>query len=135
MKHLKTSNQTSFDGDDRSSLHSTTTMFSNHNTSTTSLNNISLNSHDFELRKRDIEHQHKKHRFFHKRKTKDHHSKTSLQQQQSIDDYHSSSAITPLRSKSQFFGQNFDDLMKRYNNQIPPVIQVFTSSFFDHIKI
>ncbi|CAF1581616.1 unnamed protein product [Rotaria magnacalcarata] len=126
MKHLKPSNQTSFDGDDRSSLHSAATMYSNHNTSTTSLNNISMNSHDFELRKRDVENQNKKHRFFHKRKTKDHSSKSSVQQQQQYsDDYHSSSTATPLRTKSsnQFFGQTFDELIKKYNNQIPPVIQ------------
>ncbi|CAF3276724.1 unnamed protein product [Rotaria sp. Silwood2] len=126
MKHLKTSNHTSFDSDDHLSLHSTATIYSQHNSSTTSLNNISINSHDFELRKRDIDNQHKKHRFFHKRKTKDHHTKSLIQQQYN-DDYHSSSSTTtnPLRAKplNQFFGQTFDELCKKYDNQLPPVIQ------------
>ncbi|CAF3630906.1 unnamed protein product [Rotaria sp. Silwood1] len=127
MKHLKTSNYTSFDSDDHLSLHSTATVYSQHNSSTTSLNNISINSHDFELRKRDIDNQNKKHRFFHKRKTKDYHTKSLIQQsQQYYDDYHSSlSTINSLRIKSsnQFFGQTCDELFKKYDNQLPPIIQ------------
>ncbi|UJR32084.1 hypothetical protein I4U23_019552 [Adineta vaga] len=114
MKHLKTSNNISFDGDDHSSLQS------HHNSSTTSLNNISINSHDFELRKRDTDHQSKKHRFFHKRKIKENYSKPPIHQIN--DDNHSS---TPVRRKStyQFFGHVLDDLVKKSNNQLPAVIQ------------
>ena len=128
MKHLKTSNNTSFDGDDHLSIQSSATTFSNHHSSTTSLNNISINSHDFELRKRDTDHQNKKHRFFHKRKTKDNYTKISSQEQLN-DDYHSSSTATPIRTKSsyQFFGQTLEELMKKYNNQLPPIIQVHSN--------
>jgi hypothetical protein len=122
MKHLKTSSNISFDGDDHLSLQS------HHNSSTTSLNTISMNSHDFELRKRDTENQNKKHRFFHKRKTKDNYSKPSIQQQQFNDDYYSSSTATttpiPMKSSYQFFGQTLEELIKKYNNQLPPIIQV-----------
>jgi hypothetical protein len=127
MKHLKTSNNnSSFDGDDHVSLQSSATTFSHHHSSTTSLNNICINSHDFELRKRDIDHQHKKHRFFHKRKSKDNYFKTSIQEPLN-DDYHSSSTATPIRTKysSQFFGQSLDELMKKNNNKLPPIIQVY----------
>jgi hypothetical protein len=126
MKHLKTSlNNTSFDNDDHSSLQSTSTLYSHHHSSTTSLNNISINSHDFELRKRDTDNQNKKHRFFHKRKPKDNYTKPPIQQQQqqqSNDDNYSS---TPIRTKSsyQFFGQTLDELIKKSNNQLPSVIQ------------
>ena len=118
MKHLKTPNNISFDADDHSSLHS------HHNSSTTSLNNISINSHDFELRKRDAEHSSKKHRFFHKRKTKENYSKPPIHQ--AHDDYQSSSTATPVRRKPayEFFGQALDELMKQSNNQLPAVLQV-----------
>ena len=47
MKHLKTANNRSFDGDDH-------TSFSTYNNSSSSLNNVTIsNYHDFELRKRD----------------------------------------------------------------------------------
>ncbi|CAF1214120.1 unnamed protein product [Adineta ricciae] len=117
MKHLKTSNNTSFDGDDHLSLQS------HHNSSTTSLNNISMHSHDFELRKRDTEHQSKKHRFFHKRKTKENYPKPPIQQ--TTDEYHPASVPTTLRRKStyQFFGQTLDELVKKSHNQLPAIIQ------------
>jgi hypothetical protein len=127
MKHLKTSNNSSFDTDDHLSIQNSLTISSHHHSSTTSLNNISINSHDFQLRKRDTENQNKKHRFFHKRKTKDHYIKISNQQQLS-DDYHSSSTTTttPIRTKSsyQFFGQTLEELVKKSNNQLPSIIQV-----------
>jgi hypothetical protein len=124
MKHLKTLNNTSLDNDDHLSLQSTSTLYSNHHSSTTSLNNISINSHDFELRKRDTDNQNKKHRFFHKRKTKDNYSKPPPIPQQSPDDNYS---LIPIRTKSssQFFGQTLDELIKKSNNnnQLPSVIQ------------
>ncbi|CAF3618544.1 unnamed protein product [Rotaria socialis] len=121
MKHLKYahatfSNNRSFDGDDHLSCQT------HHTSSSTSLNNVTITScHDFELRKRDTlsENQTRKHRFFHKRKTKT--------QQQLNDDYHSPS--TPyLSSPNQtkiyfnFFGRTPDELIQRYNHQLPPVI-------------
>ncbi|CAF3798494.1 unnamed protein product [Adineta steineri] len=115
MKHLKTSNNTSFDGDDHLSLQS------HHNSSTNSLNNVSINSHDFELRKRDTtDNQNKKHRFFNKKKSKDNYSKPPIQQ--ITDDYHLSSTQTRMKSY-QFFGQKLEDLIKLNNNQLPPIIQ------------
>jgi hypothetical protein len=131
MKHLKTSNNISLDSDDHLSLQNTATIYSLNNSSTTSLNNISINSHDFELRKRDIsnsDNQNKKHRFFHKRKTKDLSSKPPLIQQPLNDDL----TATPIRTKSyyQFFGQTLEELIKKYNHQLPPVIQVNTKNTF-----
>ena len=83
-----------------------------------------MHSHDFELRKRDTEHQSKKHRFFHKRKTKENYPKPSIQQ--ATDEYHPASVPTPLRRKStcQFFGQTLDELVKKSHNQLPAIIQV-----------
>ena len=125
MKHLKTSNHSSLDGDDYLSTHGTSTMYSHYHSSNSSLNNISINSHDFELRKRDMESQHKKHRFFHKRKTKDNHSKPLIYQQFNDED-HSLSTTTSFRAKSseQFFGRPLNELIVKYNNQLPPIIQV-----------
>jgi hypothetical protein len=119
MKHLKTSNNPSFDNDDHLSFQSTSTLYSHHHSSTSSLNNISMNSHDFELRKRDTDNPNKKHRFFHKRKPKENYSKSLIQ---SNDDNYLS---TPIRTKSsyQFFGQTLEDLMKKSNHQLPTVIQ------------
>lgn len=123
MKYFKSStNNSSFDNDDHSSIQSTSTLYSHHHSSTTSLNNISMNSHDFQLKKRDLDNQTKKHRFFHKRKTKENSSKPSIQSQQSNDDNHSS---TPIRSKTSypFFGQTLDELINKSNNQLPSIIQ------------
>jgi hypothetical protein len=121
MKHLKPSNNSSFDNDDYLSLQSSSTSYSHHHSSTTSLNNISIKSHDFELRKRDTDHQNKKHRFFHKRKTKENNSKLPIQSSIN-DDNHLS---TPIRAKSscQFFGQTLDELINKSNHQLPLVIQ------------
>jgi hypothetical protein len=119
MKHLKTSNNTSFDNDD----HSTSTLHSHHYSSTTSLNNISINSHDFQLRKRDLDNQNKKHRFFHKRKPKDNYSKPLILHQQSNNDDNQSSTSIRMKSTYQFFGQTLEELIKKSNNQLPSVIQ------------
>jgi hypothetical protein len=117
MKHLKPSNNTSLDNDDHLSLTS-----SHHHSSTTSLNNISsTKSHDFELRKRDTDHQNKKHRFFHKRKTKENCSKPPIQTQ--INDDNNLSTSMRTKSSCQFFGQNLDELINKSNHQLPGVIQ------------
>ncbi|CAF1329061.1 unnamed protein product [Rotaria sordida] len=121
MKHLKSAhniftNNRSFDGDDHLSYQT------HHTSSSTSLNNVTTtNYHDFELRKRDTltENQTRKHRFFYKRKTKT--------QQQLTDEYHSSSTpylSSPNQTKnySNFFGRTTDELIQRYNHQLPPVI-------------
>lgn len=97
--------------------------------STASLTNISMTSHDFELKKRDLfnfDHQSKRLRFFHKRKTKDQLMKLPVQANSFNDESHSSATTTPLRSKStsQFFGQTLDQLMKNNDQQLPSVIQV-----------
>ncbi|CAF1048160.1 unnamed protein product [Rotaria sp. Silwood1] len=121
MKHLKSAhtiltNNRSFDGDDHYS-------YQNHHTSSsTSLNNVTTtNYHDFELRKRDVltENQTRKHRFFHKRKTKI--------QTQLTDEYHSSStpylsSPNQVKNDLNFFGRTPDELIQRYNHQLPPVI-------------
>ena len=68
-----------------------------------------------------LDNQTKKHRFFHKRKTKT--------QQQLIDEYHSS--LTPyLSSPNQMktylsvFGRTPGELIQRHNHQLPPAIMV-----------
>ena len=120
MKHFKTSstgNQpSSFETDDHLSHHS----------STTSLNHITSKSHDFELRKRESDQQTKKYRFFPKRKVKDngvklmpHTPPTQDEQQQP----YSSSALIRSKSSSLFFGQMLDELIKKFNHQLPPVLQ------------
>ncbi|UJR14666.1 hypothetical protein I4U23_001659 [Adineta vaga] len=121
MKHLKTTNpvlpnQRSFEGDE------SLTYPINQHSSTSSLNNVSTtNYHDFELRKRDIlaDNPSRKYRFFHKRKTKT--------QQQLTDGYLSSSTpylSSPNQMKTYyfFFGRTLDELILRYNHQLPPII-------------
>lgn len=131
-------NNRSFDADDHSISQS------QYNQSSASLNSMTTtNYHDFELRKREtpngeflsasplpllvevelsLDHSTKKHRFFHKRRTK-------LPQHLS-DDYHSSSTpylSSPNRTKSSysnFFGHNLDELLHRHDQQLPPVIMV-----------
>jgi hypothetical protein len=68
-----------------------------------------------------LDNQSKKHRFFHKRKTKIH--------QPLPDDYHSSSTpylSSPNSTKTHihFFGQKLDNLIQRYDDQLPPIILV-----------
>ncbi|CAF0745584.1 unnamed protein product [Adineta ricciae] len=121
MKHIKTTNhglpnQRSFEGEEF------LTHPTNQHSSTSSLNNVSTtNYHDFELRKRDMltDNPSRKYRFFHKRKAKT--------QQTLTDGYHSSS--TPyLSSPNQantryfFFGRPLDELISRYDHQLPPII-------------
>ncbi|CAF4422339.1 unnamed protein product, partial [Rotaria sp. Silwood2] len=121
MKHLKSAhtiftNNRSFEGDDHLSYQT------HHTSSSTSLNNVTTtNYHDFELRKRDAltENQTRKHRFFHKRKTKT--------QQQLTDEYHSPStpylsSPNQIKNYCNFFGRTPDELIQRYNHQLPPVI-------------
>ena len=126
MKHLKPNTPSSIDHNDR---HVNNSSPSTTHHSTASLNHISMNSHDFELRKRDFlsnDHLSKKLRFFHKRKTKDLLLKSPVQPSFN-DDSHCSS----IRSKghSQFFGQSLEELIKRYEQQLPPVIQVMSFLF------
>lgn len=127
MKYFKNSiSNSSFDNDDHSSIQSTSTLYSHHHSSTTSLNNISINSHDFQLKKRDLDNQTKKHRFFHKRKTKENPLKPPTQSQQlnnnNNDDQHSSLSIR-TKSSYQFFGQQLDELVQKSNFQLPMILQ------------
>ena len=94
---------------------------SNLHHSSASLNQIPISSHDFELRKRDFssnEHLSKRLRFFHRRRPKDVLLKSPLQPASYNDETQSS------KSHRQFFGETLDDLIKRYDQQLPPVIQV-----------
>ena len=131
MKNIKPiGNPTTAEGDDHPAHSYSHPLHS----STASLNNISMTSHDFELKKRDLfnfDHQSKKLRFFHKRKTKDLLSKLPVQASFN-DESHSSASTTPLRSKStsQFFGQTLEQLMKNNDQQLPSVIQVTNSEGF-----
>lgn len=119
MKHLKSSHNTSLDIDDQISCQSTSTLNSRHYPSSTSLNNLSSISHDFELKKRDYDFQSKKHRFFPKRKPKEHSLKLPVQQQKSFDDCQRTKSVSSLH----FFGQNLDDLIRKSNQQLPSVLQ------------
>ena len=130
MKHLKATHNLSFDaGDEHSSPHAAIGN-AHHNHSSASLNTISTHSHDFELKKRDtvnVDNHSRRIRFFPKRKTKDHqHAAKPPLHSQFYDDSHSSATATPVPRKStpQFFAQALDELVKRYNNQLPPVILV-----------
>lgn len=132
MKHFKSStsgNGSSFETDDHLSVQSSTTMYPHHS-STTSLNHITSKSHDFELRKRESDHQTKKYRFFPKRKVKDNgvkllpHTPTQDEQHHHHQQQpYSSSALMRSKSSSHFFGQTIDEVMKRSNQQLPAVIQ------------
>lgn len=120
MKYLKSSHNTSLDNDDQiSSCQSTSTLNSRHYPSTTSLNNLSSISHDFELKKRDYDLTSKKHRFFPKRKPKENSLKPPVQQQKSFDDCQRTKSSLSL----QFFGQNLDDLIQKSNQQLPAILQ------------
>lgn len=73
-----------------------------------------------------LDNQTKKYRFFHKRKTRT--------QQQLTEGYYSSSTpylSSPNQSKYylHFFGQSLDELMLRYNHQLPPVIMVIKNNY------
>lgn len=123
MKHLQSNTTLTIDHDDGHLINSSP---STHHSSA-SLNQISMKSHDFELRKRDFasnEHLAKKLRFFHKRKTKDLLLKSPLQAVSLTDDYFSS------RTHRAFFGEPLDQLIKRHDDQLPPVIQVKHLLFF-----
>ena len=142
MKHLKATQNLSFDGGDEHSSPNAAISNSHHNHSSASLNTISIHSHDFELKKRDtvnVDNQSRRIRFFPKRKTKDHHQHAAKPplHSQFYDDSHSSATATPVRRKStpQFFGQPLDELVKRHNNQLPPVILVSTRARRHHTPL
>lgn len=136
MKQIKATNHLTCDSEEHLANNNNPFYSSpRHHHSTASLNTISNHSHDFELRKRDLlnaEHSSKKLRFFHKRKTKDFLMKLPLQPPLYDDPFGSSSSSTAFnrtKSSMQFFGLTLDELMKRYNDQLPPVIQVEQNRF------
>lgn len=146
MKQIKATTNLNFESDEHlsSAVNGNKLFYSSprHHHSTASLNTISSNGHDFELRRRDLphaDHSNKRLRFFHKRKSKDLAAKLVPQPSSFYEDpLSSSSTTTPTRPKnsSQFFGQSLALLIQRYNQQIPPVLQVrFFSSTIDKSKI
>jgi hypothetical protein len=130
MKHLKPTCNVSMDDDSNmASCQSVNMNNHQHHHSMASLSTSSVYTHDFELRKRDLftfDHTSKKLRFFHKRKTKDYLVKSPVQSSLNDESHSSSTNTTPVRTKlgQKFFGQPLDDIMKNYDQQMPPIIQV-----------
>lgn len=131
MKHLKATSihNRSFDQLDEHHVHSFSSMPHHSSASLTSFN-VSQ-SHDFELKQREIgsidrpfysfrkarksrlDHPTKKHRFFYKRRTK---------LPQLLSEENSPNRLK--KSSSYLFGQTLDELLHQHDEQLPPVIMV-----------